>query len=352
VTTEYSTPTPSSTEELGPVPRSSQKVVAIDAITIGPRYRQELGDLNSLAASIKDMGLLHPIVITPKYQLIAGQRRLEACKLLGWLDVPVHVVDLDQLVAGEYAENTVRKDFTPSEAVAIAKALKPKVAEQAEQRKAAGGKLPPAQRAKTRDHLGQTVGMSGRSLEKATAVVNAAQQDPEKFVPVVEEMDRTGKVDAAYRELNKAKLPAAKGIGSAGARVLSRRPPSSPSTGRTACIRAHGAARWAAHNPRYRPEPRHAPAQRARPGRRLPGGGRRGCPRRRTRLGGRHVQPSTSTATKTAFRVWECRWRYCRAWAFAPAGTAIPSLEFDDTAPRWRRRGGGLNSLCPQEDLR
>jgi ParB family transcriptional regulator, chromosome partitioning protein len=49
--------------------------MSITSITVGPRYRKYLGDLDSLAASIKGVGLLHPIVVTPEYQLIAGQRR-------------------------------------------------------------------------------------------------------------------------------------------------------------------------------------------------------------------------------------------------------------------------------------
>ena len=38
--------------------------VSIDAITIGPRFRKDLGDIAALAASIEDIGLLHPIIVT------------------------------------------------------------------------------------------------------------------------------------------------------------------------------------------------------------------------------------------------------------------------------------------------
>ena len=66
----------------------------IDQIQIGFRYRKDLGDLRALADSIAEVGLLHPVVVTPEGRLIAGQRRLEACRLLGWTEVPVTVVDL------------------------------------------------------------------------------------------------------------------------------------------------------------------------------------------------------------------------------------------------------------------
>ena len=46
--------------------------------------------------------------------LIAGKRRLEAYKVLGWIEIPVTVVDLAEIVRGEFAENAIRKDFLPA----------------------------------------------------------------------------------------------------------------------------------------------------------------------------------------------------------------------------------------------
>jgi ParB-like chromosome segregation protein Spo0J len=40
--------------------------------------------------------------------LIAGERRLEAAKLLGWKEVPATIIDLDAIVKGEFAENAHR----------------------------------------------------------------------------------------------------------------------------------------------------------------------------------------------------------------------------------------------------
>jgi N6-adenosine-specific RNA methylase IME4 len=45
--------------------------------------------------------------------------------------------------------------------------------------------------------------MSGRTLEKATQVISAAQQDPEKYGQLVKKMDEEGKVDGAFRELKR-----------------------------------------------------------------------------------------------------------------------------------------------------
>jgi hypothetical protein len=58
---------------------------------------------------------LHPIAVTPDGRLIAGERRLLAFKHLGKTEIPVHVVDLDQIVRGEFAENEYRKSFMASE---------------------------------------------------------------------------------------------------------------------------------------------------------------------------------------------------------------------------------------------
>ena len=61
-------------------------------IIIDHCYRHDLGDLQGLAKSIREFGLLRPVLITPDDRLIAGRRRLEACKLLGWETIPVNVV--------------------------------------------------------------------------------------------------------------------------------------------------------------------------------------------------------------------------------------------------------------------
>ena len=79
----------------------------IEKIQIG-RYRKDLGDLRTLAESISEVGLLHPVVVTPEGRLIAGQRRLEACRTLGWTEVPVTVVDLFRAARGEARISCVR----------------------------------------------------------------------------------------------------------------------------------------------------------------------------------------------------------------------------------------------------
>ena len=81
--------------------------------------------------------------------------------------------------------------------VAIAKALEPQEKKAAKERyektrPGVGGKLPPTERGKTRDKVARHAGVSGRTLEKAQAVFEASAAEPEKYGPLVEEMDRTG----------------------------------------------------------------------------------------------------------------------------------------------------------------
>jgi ParB/RepB/Spo0J family partition protein len=97
----------------------------INKIRVRNRYRKSLGDIQFLAANIAELGLLHPIVVRPDGRLIAGERRLAACKSLGRKSVPVTCVDLKEVVSGEFAENSFCKDFLPSEVEAIRRGLEP-----------------------------------------------------------------------------------------------------------------------------------------------------------------------------------------------------------------------------------
>jgi ParB-like chromosome segregation protein Spo0J len=199
----------------------SEQRIAIEEIIVKERYRKDLGDLDRLAGSIRDSELLQPIVLNSSKELIAGQRRLEAVKSLGWKEVPCRVCKTADDVIGallaERDENTCRKPFKPSEAVAIGKAIEELEREEAKKRKTAGlkkGKASPVvencpngkAKGKARDKIGAAVGMSGKNYEKAKAVVKEAEENPAEFGPVKEEMDRTGKVDPAYKKV-RAKKP-------------------------------------------------------------------------------------------------------------------------------------------------
>ena len=206
-------------------PRNSNQPATelpIASIRIGTRTRKDLGNLASLAENIAEIGLLQPVVVTPDGRLIAGVRRIQACKKLGWKTIPVRVVDLECVVEGEFAENVFRKDFTLSEIAAIAKRLRPIVEKRARQRQILPLKqgtsdpvvqiLPNGEKGRSRDIIARYVGVSGVTLEKIEAVVDAAEENPKKYGHLKEQMDQTGNVNKHYQQLRVARSKNGKSI--------------------------------------------------------------------------------------------------------------------------------------------
>jgi N6-adenosine-specific RNA methylase IME4/ParB-like chromosome segregation protein Spo0J len=192
--------------------KRDRRQVARDATTrriadirIGERHRRDLGDVDALAASIAAVGLMHPIVVMPDGTLIAGRRRLEAIKLLGWKTVPVTVVTLDNIVRGEFAENTIRKDFTLSEAVAIKRVLEPAERAEAEKRMRSGKPSGNFPKGRALDAVAKVIGKDRTTIAKAEAIVAAAEAEPEKFSKLLADMDRTGRVNGIFRRLKNTK---------------------------------------------------------------------------------------------------------------------------------------------------
>ena len=194
--------------------------VPIDQIRIAGRYRRNLGDLAPLVSSVQAVGLLQPVVVDSRNGLIAGQRRIEAAKLLGWTEVEAVVAgdpdDALRLLIAQRDENTCRKDFTPSEAVAAGAAVEAIESKAAKERQRGHGGTAPGRPKNTSRNLRQVkagrtsakvakaVGMKARTYEKAKAVVQAAREDPERFGPLVKEMDESGRVDRAYSRMRRA----------------------------------------------------------------------------------------------------------------------------------------------------
>lgn len=223
------------------------KTLPVDSIVVGERYRKDIGDIDALAASIAELGLLHPPVVREDNVLIVGARRLAAVKKLGWENIPVRVAaDFDdtlRFLRAERDENTCRKDLLPSEALDIAEVIEPlerkaakkrkseataqnnrnrnkKTADNSEDRSSAtekstenpssaesaelenGQRAEPQSRAKT----AEAVGMSHDTLRKAQEVRAAAKADPDKFGDLPDKMDSTS-VNAAHSEMKRRQKP-------------------------------------------------------------------------------------------------------------------------------------------------
>jgi N6-adenosine-specific RNA methylase IME4 len=185
-------------------------MMKVSDIKVGERCRKDMGDIEGLARWIADVGLLHPVVVSSDGNLIAGKRRIEACKLLGWDEIPVHVVPLKEIARGELAENVARKDFTPSEIDAMRRALEPLVKTEARHRMSEGARVGKVSTpSRTRDTIGAFTGVSGRTVEKIAAVCDAAAADPHKFGRLKDVMDRTGRVNGCFKRLNVIRQAAA-----------------------------------------------------------------------------------------------------------------------------------------------
>ncbi len=92
--------------------------VPIEDIVISKRIRKNLGDLASLKESMKAHGLMNPVVITPDKKLIAGHRRLESARQLGWTSITVRVMDKHdetELLEMEIDENNQRRPLATDE---------------------------------------------------------------------------------------------------------------------------------------------------------------------------------------------------------------------------------------------
>jgi len=119
------------------VEERQQKKVALDQIDLGVRYREEYGEVQSLANSIKNVGILQPLLLLDKeevddinelqgeldfdrrYLLLAGGRRTYAARQAGLEEVPAYVFqqtmnDREMRIV-ELQENIHRKDLTPYE---------------------------------------------------------------------------------------------------------------------------------------------------------------------------------------------------------------------------------------------
>lgn len=103
--------------------------IALTSIIVGDRVRKELGDIEGFAESIREVGgLIHPVAIDDKFNLVAGGRRFTAYTLLhqkfpteGWDLIPVTLADTENSMTKlrmlELEENVRRKEMTWKEKV-------------------------------------------------------------------------------------------------------------------------------------------------------------------------------------------------------------------------------------------
>ncbi|QQO10965.1 ParB N-terminal domain-containing protein [Breznakiella homolactica] len=100
--------------------------VPIEDIIVKKRIRQDMGNIDALADSMRRLGQISPIAITKNNVLIAGGRRLEAARALGWRTINAIIVEIPDTASKleyEIEENIQRQDFTSEEITEASKQL-------------------------------------------------------------------------------------------------------------------------------------------------------------------------------------------------------------------------------------
>ena len=105
--------------------RPIMPMVLLSAITIGKTNPRKVFDedaINELAASIKEKGVIQPILLRPSgkpgsYELVCGERRYRASLLAGLKEIPAYVKEMtdDEALQAQITENLQRKDVHPLE---------------------------------------------------------------------------------------------------------------------------------------------------------------------------------------------------------------------------------------------
>jgi ParB family chromosome partitioning protein len=100
--------------------------VPLNDIIVKKRIRKEMGDIVALAESMKRYGQMSPIVLNSRNQLVAGGRRLEAARYLGWRTINAMIVDINEslpMLEYEVEENLQRQNFSSGELAQAARRL-------------------------------------------------------------------------------------------------------------------------------------------------------------------------------------------------------------------------------------
>ncbi|WP_244345405.1 ParB/RepB/Spo0J family partition protein [Thermus thermophilus] len=97
------------------------KVLPLEVLVPSPQPRKRFENLEALAESIREKGVLQPLLVRPlgdgRYAIVAGERRYRAARMAGLSEVPVRVVELSEKEARLLAlvENLQREDLNPYE---------------------------------------------------------------------------------------------------------------------------------------------------------------------------------------------------------------------------------------------
>src|SRR3990172_64352 len=176
--------------------------ILISEVEWGTRAREEYGDIEELANSIKRLGLINPITIERPNLLRAGGRRLTAATLLGWTSIPCRFFDeLSEIgrLEVELEENIKRKDLAwPEEVKLKARLHELKNKEAREQGEGC-----------TVDQTAEVAGINKTALERDLRLARALESDPDLAKTLNKDSARTKarrSVETAKRQITAASI--------------------------------------------------------------------------------------------------------------------------------------------------
>ena len=170
----------------GPVPQEEQiqdndtlknlNIVEVEPNREQPRKNFDQEALEELASSIKEYGLIQPIVVTKKegyYSIIAGERRWRASKIAGLTEIPAIIREDNEKINSEISliENMQREDLNPYE-------------------KAVGVKTLMDKYNMTQEEIGKKIGKSRSTIANTIRILN--------LEPRVLEMAKEGKISEGH----------------------------------------------------------------------------------------------------------------------------------------------------------
>jgi len=198
------------------------RMIPISEIDPNPgQPRQVIGDLSELTASIREKGVLEPLLVRPlngRYQIIAGERRYRAAHDAGLAELPCVVREVSDAETMELAliENLQRKDLSALEEADGLKVLKDSYGYTHEQMAERLGK--------SRTSITETLSLTAMPDEirelcrladiasKSLLLQVVRQSDPQKMTALVQKLKEEGGTRADARRLSKeAKAKPAKG---------------------------------------------------------------------------------------------------------------------------------------------
>ena len=159
-------------------------MVPLEAIEVGERARQEMGDLIDMECSMKERGLISPLAVkrmeNGNYYLLAGERRFTILRKNNCSEVPVRIYDKDlselEMKSIELAENFFRKDFEYWEHDNLVREM------HALQQSIHGTKAPgPSQTGWGTEETGRMIGATKATVSTAIKRAEAREAFPELF---------------------------------------------------------------------------------------------------------------------------------------------------------------------------